>query len=143
MDMRLADWSDKLVFGIERVDAQHKQLFELAATFEGNGEQIRMMKTLALLCGYVKEHFREEEQLLESCGYPLLADHRKLHLQFKGMLYELLQNAKHMSLDDVANQVQYLINGWFYNHIMVTDLDYVPLVKSRMRNGAIRRADPT
>lgn len=142
MDMRLADWSDKLVFGIERVDAQHKQLFELAATFEGNGEQIRMMKTLALLCGYVKEHFREEEQLLESCGYPQLAEHRRLHLQFKGMLFELLQNAKHMTLDEVANQVQYLINGWFYNHIMVTDLDYVPLVKAKMASGAIRRGEP-
>lgn len=135
MDMRLADWSDRLLFGIDRIDAQHKQLFELAATFEGNGDQIRVMKTLALLADYVKVHFREEEQLLERCNYPRLAEHKELHAHFKGMLLQLLQNANQMTLDDIADQVQYLINGWFYNHIMVADLDYVPLVKNQPAKG--------
>ena len=129
MDMHLADWSDKLLFGIDGIDAQHKQLFDLAATFEGNGDQIRVMKTLALLSDYIKVHFKDEELLLERCGYPSLAEHRELHARFKSMLYELLRNANQMSLDEIAEQVKYLINGWFYNHIMIADLDYVPLVK--------------
>ena len=129
MDMRLADWSDKLLFGIDGIDAQHKQLFDLAATFEGNGDQIRVMKTLALLSDYIKVHFKDEELLLERCGYPSLAEHRELHARFKSMLYDLLRNANQMSLDEIAEQVKYLINGWFYNHIMIADLDYVSLVK--------------
>jgi hemerythrin len=133
MDMRLADWSDKLRFGIETIDAQHKQLFDLAASFEGNGDQIRVMKTLALLCNYVKEHFREEEEMLARCGYPHLEAHKRIHEEFRSMLLELLREATKMSLDEIADRVRYLINGWFYNHIMVTDLDYVPLVKTQMR----------
>ena len=129
MDMRLADWSDKLLFGIDGIDAQHKQLFDLAATFEGNGDQIRVMKTLALLSDYIKVHFKDEELLLERCGYPSLAEHREQHALFKSMLYDLLRNANQMSLDEIAEQVKYLINGWFYNLIMIADLDYVPLVK--------------
>jgi hemerythrin len=132
MDMRLADWSDKLLFGIETIDAQHKQLFELAASFEGNGDQIRVMKTLALLCNYVKEHFREEEEMLAQCGYPHLEAHKRIHEEFRGMLLELLSEATKLTLDEIADRVRYLINGWFYNHIMVTDLDYVPLVKARI-----------
>lgn len=132
MEMRLADWSNKLLFGIDEIDAQHKQLFDLAATFEGNGDQIRVMKTLALLTNYIKVHFKEEEQLLEKCAYPRLMEHKELHGKFKGMLSELLQNANKMTLDDIAEQVHFLINGWFYNHIMVADLDYVPLVKGML-----------
>lgn len=132
MDLRLEDWSDKLAFGIDVIDAQHKQLFELAASFEGNGDQIRVMKTLALLGNYVKEHFREEEQLLERCAYPNLDAHRELHQKFRDMLLELLAEAGKMSLDEIADRVRYLINGWFYNHIMVADLDYVPLLKQTL-----------
>ena len=133
MEMRLADWSDKLLFGIDEIDVQHKQLFDLAATFEGDGDQIRVMKTLAQLAEYIKVHFKEEELLLERCGYPHLAEHKALHVHFKKMLRELLQNANHMTLDEIAAQVQYLINGWFYNHIMIADLEYVPLVKAATR----------
>jgi len=132
----LADWSDRLLFGIETIDAQHKQLFDLAASFEGNGDQVRVMKTLALLCTYVKEHFREEEAMLEACGYPQLDAHRAVHREFRGMLQKLLGEATGMTLDDIAERVHYLINGWFYRHIMVTDLDYVPLVTARLRRVA-------
>ena len=128
----VADWSEKLRFGIDEIDAQHKQLFDLAATFGGNGDQIRVMKTLALLADYIKVHFKEEEHLLERCGYPRLDEHKVLHAHFRKMLRELLQTAKQLTLDEIAIQVQYLINGWFYNHIMIADLDYVPFVKTRM-----------
>lgn len=135
MNAALSEWSDKLVFGIDTIDAQHKQLFDLAATFEGKGDQIRMMKTLATLSNYVLEHFREEEDLLARCGYPRLEEHRALHRQFRAMFVELLDEARHLTLDEVADRVHYLINGWFYNHIMVTDLDYVPLLQAWLAKG--------
>lgn len=130
MESPLCNWSDKLVFGIARIDAQHKNLFDLAATFEGNGDQIRFMKTLAQLSDYIRVHFREEESLLEQCSYPHLAEHKALHVSFKEKFQELLQNAGQLTLDEIAAHVHYLINGWFYNHIMVADLDYVPFVKA-------------
>ena len=114
-----ADWSERLVFGIARVDVQHKQLFDLAATFEGN---------------YVKIHLIEEELLLERCGYPKLAEHKELHKHFKTLLQQLLAEANGMTLDQIAGRVHYLINGWFYNHILIADLDYVPLVKEHPEN---------
>jgi ATP-binding cassette subfamily F protein 3 len=52
------------------------------------------------------------------------------------MLFELLENAKQMTLDEIADEVKYLINGWFYNHILVTDFDYVPTVKAASAAGA-------
>lgn len=46
------------------------------------------------------------------------------------MLFDLLENAKRMTLDEIAEEVKFMINGWFYNHILVADFDYVPSVQA-------------
>ncbi|MBN8450074.1 MAG: bacteriohemerythrin [Candidatus Accumulibacter necessarius] len=136
MEFELAEWSSKIEVGLPMIDEQHRQLFDLAATFRGAGDQIRVLKSLAMLTEYVKVHFREEEELMASCHYPALEAHRRLHGEFRRMLFELLENAKQMTLDEIADEVKYLINGWFYNHILVTDFDYVPTVKAASAAGA-------
>ncbi|HQO30381.1 MAG TPA: hemerythrin family protein [Accumulibacter sp.] len=123
------EWSEKILTGLPEIDDQHRQLFELAATFCGDGDHIRILKSLAMLTEYVRVHFREEEALMAACDYPLLHEHRKLHGQFRHMLFALLENARQMSFDEIAEQVKYLINGWFYNHILIADFAYVPVVK--------------
>lgn len=132
MDYQLVDWSPKIEIGLPSIDQQHKQLFELAASFRGNGDQIRVLKSLAMLTDYVKVHFREEEDLMAASRFSGLEAHRKLHTEFRGMLFKLLENARQMSLDEIADQVSYLINGWFYNHTLVVDFAYVPEVKAAM-----------
>lgn len=129
MKFELADWSPKIEVGIPAIDEQHRQLFELAATFCGDGDEIRVSKSLAMLTDYVKVHFREEEEMLAACEYPRLEAHRRLHAEFRQLLLELLENAKQMTLDEIAEAVKFLINGWFYNHILIADFDYVPSVR--------------
>ena len=131
MDVELVEWSQKLEFGLPIIDDQHKQLFDLAATFAGNGDDIRVMKTLATLSDYVKVHFRAEEEMLAKLTYPDLEAHQRLHAEFKGMLLKLLDNARHLTLDEIANEVEYLIYGWFANHIMQADIAYVGWMRER------------
>ena len=131
MDVKLVEWSQKLEFGLPIIDDQHKQLFNLAATFAGNGDDIRVMKTLATLSDYVKVHFRAEEEMLAKLNYPDLEAHQRLHAEFKGMLLKLLDNARHLTLDEIANEVEYLIYGWFANHIMQADIAYVGWMRER------------
>ena len=130
MKFELAEWSSKIEVGLPAIDAQHRQLFELAASFQGDGDQIRVLKSLAMLTEYVKVHFREEEAMMAACQYPALEAHRRLHGDFRRMLFELLENAKQMTLDEIADEVKFLINGWFYHHILVADFDYVPSVQA-------------
>ncbi|MQM32887.1 MAG: hypothetical protein CRU72_00140 [Candidatus Accumulibacter phosphatis] len=130
MNYELVEWSPKILVGLPNIDAQHRQLFDLAATFSGDGDQIRVLKSLAMLTEYVKVHLREEEQMMAACQYPGLEAHRQLHTEFRRMLFKLLENAKQMTLDEIADEVKFLINGWFYNHILVADFDYVPSVKA-------------
>ena len=131
MDVKLVEWSQKLEFGLPIIDDQHKQLFDLAATFAGNGNEIRVMKTLATLSDYIKVHFRAEEEMLSRLNYPNLEAHQRLHAEFKGMLLNLLDNARHLTLDEIAREVEYLIHGWFANHIMQADVAYVGWMRER------------
>lgn len=128
MDARVTQWSSLIEVGIPDIDAQHRQLFELAATFAGQGDGIRIMKSLAILCDYAKVHLHDEELLLTTIGYPDIEAHREAHVVFRQMLRTLLQEAGKLTLDEIANRVDRLINGWFYNHVMHVDVLYVPMV---------------
>lgn len=128
MDTRVTQWSSVIEVGLPDIDAQHRQLFELAATFVGQGDEIRIMKSLAILCDYAKVHLRDEEAMLVAIGYPDIEAHREAHGEFRRMLRSLLQDARTLSLDQIATRVDHLINGWFFNHIMHVDALYVPMV---------------
>ena len=136
------NWSAAIEVGLPAIDAQHNQLFDLAATFRGSGDHIRVMKTLATLCDYANTHLREEESMLQAIAYPELAAHKQHHSRFRQMLRELLEDSRSMSLDELADRVEALINGWFYQHILTVDADYVPAVTAHeTREQALRETE--
>lgn len=123
-------WSETIEVGLPDIDEQHKQLFDLAATFRGASDQVRVMKTLAALCDYANNHFRDEESMLQAIDYPRLAEHKADHARFRQLLFDLLEDARGMTLDQIAERVETLIYGWLYQHILTVDADYVPAVKA-------------
>jgi hemerythrin len=132
MPQLLAEWSPTLEVGLPGIDAQHKVLFELATTVAGDRDEMRVMTAVNTLCDYVRVHFREEEHMLKACGFPGLEAHQLQHVEFREMLAKLLKNARRMTLDQIAAEVKYLINGWFYNHILTVDFEYVDYVKGSL-----------
>ncbi len=127
-----ANWSEAIEMGLPSIDRQHKQLFDLAASFRGEGDQIRVMKSLAMLSAYANTHLEEEEAMLQGIAYPKLAEHKLHHLRFRHMLRELLDDSRRMTLDQIADRIEALINGWFYQHILTVDAEYAPSVKANM-----------
>lgn len=123
-------WSEAIEVGLPEIDQQHKQLFDLAASFRGEGDQIRVMKSLAALCEYANTHLREEEAMLKAIAYAHLSEHKVHHARFRQMLRDLLEDSRSMTLDQIADRVETLINGWFYQHILTIDADYVPAVRA-------------
>lgn len=135
MDQPLANWSPAIETGLPGIDAQHKQLFDLAASFRGEGDQIRVMKSLASLANYANTHLRDEEAMLEAIAYGQLEAHRREHDRFREMLRTLLDEARSLSLDQIAQRIEALINGWFYHHILTVDAAYVESVKHGQAQG--------
>lgn len=128
MDGRVTAWSTSIETGIPEIDAQHKELFDLAASFRHHGDEVRIMKSLAILCDYAKVHLNDEEAMLVKIGYPDIEAHRLAHGEFRRQLHELLVEARKLSLDQIADRVEMLINHWFLNHILHVDMLYIPMV---------------
>lgn len=132
MNMGMRDCAPMVRVDVPRIDRQHQEIFDLAASFAGGGDHVRVMKSLAALSEHVRTHFREEEHLMASCGYPGLAAHRRQHQECRRMLVELLDQARTMNLDEIAEAVRQLVDGWIYNHILTADFDYVPFVRDAL-----------
>lgn len=78
-------WTEDLATGIDRIDAQHRELYaQVAALHEAmrGGQLGRVPAIVAFLQRYALEHFATEEREMAAAAYPDLAEHRRLHQQF-------------------------------------------------------------
>ena len=68
MDKFIPTWDDKYSINDERIDTQHKKLFELAAKVEsavyGFAKRDELKEILMELFNYMKEHFANEENYM-------------------------------------------------------------------------------
>ncbi len=92
-----------------------------------------------MLADYANTHLRDEEAMLAAIGYPGLEAHKALHRQFRAMLRELVAQSRQMTLDSIAERIEELINGWFYQHILTVDAEYVAAVTAHRESGKARR----
>ncbi|MDR3559644.1 MAG: methyl-accepting chemotaxis protein, partial [Candidatus Pacebacteria bacterium] len=86
-------WTDKLELGAPEMDREHKILVEKINALVSALEQQYVVKDTALvtrafgdLASYTTEHFGDEEQFMESIGYPQLNSHKKIH---KNLLHQV------------------------------------------------------
>jgi len=120
------EWSDDLAVGHPEIDAQHRSLFaQFAALLEAcerqrGTEQLRDL--FGFLDGYVKEHFRAEQELMARHNYPQGERHAAEHRAFTARLAELKRE-----LEEGAPALAVLIRTnkaliyWLTEHIREVD----------------------
>ena len=72
--MAIPKWDNEYSIHSDIIDAQHKKLFEIAekagTLISKQVDSKEIKKILAELFEYMKVHFRDEEQYMDSIGYP-------------------------------------------------------------------------
>lgn len=132
--------SSRLVFtpdmatGIRVIDNDHRMLIDIAnsladevasgATIEKKGA------ALEALVRYVEEHFRREEKMMTDCAYADLTAHMREHQNLSRSVYDIhLLYRQHP--DQVPwDQVTSFVGNWLVNHILKTDMAYVPCIRN-------------
>jgi hemerythrin len=127
LGMAFFEWSDKYSVGVLSIDGQHKRLIEIInilydAMRAGQGEFV-LGKTLDDLVDYTKTHFRFEENLMQTKGYPDLAAHRKMHEGLTTQVWELAHQYK-SGKTTLSIQTGNFLKSWLTNHILNTDMKY-------------------
>ncbi|MFZ6030008.1 MAG: bacteriohemerythrin [Chloroflexota bacterium] len=127
MAKKLFDFDAEFKLGIEVIDAEHVKLVDMLNQVhfllsEGKKDDARRYFN-ETLSAYVDEHFANEEKFMESIGFPLLEEHRKIHENFKKSFQELKPQIE--LYDDVAfRKALSDAFGWIVAHIGRTDRRY-------------------
>ncbi|AJC85022.1 bacteriohemerythrin [Campylobacter peloridis] len=120
----LPEWEQKYSINNEKIDHQHKRLFELAAKVEEMSDKpiykIELKKLIADFFNYIKIHFHEEEAYMKELNYPYLNQHKLMHQKItKSMIY-LIQEIK--TTNDLKEKLYIVVNSWLIEHILQHDM---------------------
>jgi len=132
--MARLEWSESYSVGVQKLDAQHKVLIRIINQLE---EERRtgglIVSVFAELRRYVREHFRDEEQMMADAGYPGLEAHREGHRQFEEWLtsIEMVYNSGGASTYYIAESVHDFLKDWLITHILAADMAYKNVLGSR------------
>ena len=125
-------WSEKYRLGIEAVDRQHRQLFQLIAKLDrlvdvqaSSGE---IQAAFAQFVRWAEIHFAAEEMLLETTGYSDVEAHVKEHVAFLNTLGRNVELGGSRPLAITEAKISGLLTRWLQNHILVEDRAYLPHV---------------
>ncbi|WP_130472696.1 bacteriohemerythrin, partial [Candidatus Magnetaquicoccus inordinatus] len=127
-------WGERLITDIPFVDKEHRVLIDMInslqlAMKEGQGVEA-IGKILDGLLEYTVTHFEHEEKAMARTNYPSLAEHRAKHVKLVATLKKLVQEFKEGRFS-VGIDLLSLAKSWLVEHIMGTDMTYVPYMKEK------------
>jgi len=123
------DWSDLLSVGIEKMDAEHKELFsrinDLLKGLLGQGGDFDLPHLVSRVNEYIQYHFRDEEKMLASYKYPGLNEQIKLHGIYENEFRIIEEKLRSGEFDaGLLIQIQDKIVNWLLEHIGKVDKKY-------------------
>lgn len=120
-------WSNKYAIGIEKIDHQHRQLFEMINDLHHSVElkDIQTPKRILIeLMEYALNHFQTEEQYFKIFHYSDTEPHIKQHIEFEAKVKEFLNSYQKDGTFNVS-VISDFIKRWIIDHILISDRKYV------------------
>lgn len=141
-------FTDDCLIGIEAIDNEHRELFriinEIKDLLENEILEDKYNQTQEMirrLVKYAEEHFRHEEEYMESINDPELQMQKKQHLDFCEKIDEadasIPSSGQQEFLDDL---LKYLVT-WLYRHIIFSDLMIGKIKPKEERNNTFKFSD--
>ncbi|MFH1155957.1 MAG: bacteriohemerythrin [Pseudomonadota bacterium] len=130
----LMTWGPKLETGLKEIDSQHRKLVGMINSLhramklkKGAKESGRILDELAQ---YTVFHFGHEETLFDKHGYPDTGEHKKIHKALVKQVTDF-QSGFNKGQATLSMDLMDFLKDWLKNHIMKTDMAYVPFFKSK------------
>ncbi len=125
--MPLLTWSSKYSVGVQAMDTQHTQLFDMvndlhAAMMQGKAQTVTG-PLLRKLADYTQRHFSAEEALMASKNYPDLAKHRAMHVELIKQVAEFADRFEKRE-STLSLHLMNFLRDWLTTHIQKEDQKY-------------------
>jgi hemerythrin-like metal-binding protein len=122
------DWGTSIEMGISFADSDHRVLLRLLNLLEdslaASEDSSVVASVLDSLAEYTVYHFRREEAFLEACGYPDLADHRRVHERLRAEVAVLMDGLRADATSVAARELRDFVKAWLIEHILGDDMAY-------------------
>ena len=116
-------WKDEYSIGVDKIDAQHAHLLDMIngmySDMKNGLSQKRLFEILKNMVQYAKEHFADEERIMEECGYPGLPDQREAHRAFAQETRVFLMQFK--AGKEIDRELFVFLKNWLVTHITKAD----------------------
>lgn len=125
--MPLLTWNSKYSVGIQAMDSQHTQLFDMvndlhSAMMQGKAQSVTG-PLLRRLAEYTQRHFSAEEALMASKNYPDLTKHKAEHVALTKQVSEFLARFE-KGENTLSLHLMNFLRDWLMNHIQKEDQKY-------------------
>lgn len=122
-------WKSRYSVGVRALDIQHQTfmalLNDLHEAMMGGNQHDAAGPLISKLTSLAAEHFAAEESLMESTGFPGLADHRLRHQELTRKAEGFI--ARYKAGDKlVYGQFMYFVRDWLTRHMENEDRAYAP-----------------
>ncbi|OHC64556.1 MAG: hypothetical protein A2045_06180 [Rhodocyclales bacterium GWA2_65_20] len=134
------EWRNIFSVGHEDIDRQHQQLFAIAnelydAVRERSDVSAESLENaLKKLCAYTRQHFEEEERLLQAARYPDFDRHKKSHDLLLGKVEEFEARFRSGEAEIATELLPFLVGEWLSHHIAFEDMQYAPYLNRHLRH---------
>ncbi|QWU79439.1 hemerythrin family non-heme iron protein [Campylobacter novaezeelandiae] len=136
----LPKWDKSYSVHNNKIDQQHKKLFELAAKVEYILDKPVYKDKIKILLteffNYMRYHFNDEEKYMLTIKYPYFEEHCKIHKEITQSMIELIQNIK--TTNDLKEKLYLMVKKWLLEHILYEDMKV-----EKWRIGALSSEDGT
>lgn len=121
-------WNESFSVNIKEIDDQHKKWIDIfnnlhSNMIKGKAGQSDGLRALKAMEDYSRYHFSFEEEYMLKIGYPVLYEHRRLHVDFDDMIYSYYRKAIDGELI-LNSEILSILKGWILNHILKEDKQY-------------------
>ena len=129
-DLTFVKWTTDNSVLIEKMDDQHKVLFDIAnkmgnIVLNASDDKNSLLKITNDLLEYTKKHFKEEEEYLEKSSYNKkeLEFQKGQHIIFINKIKEFKENIEIHNKKPSIDMIEFL-RDWLLNHIDIEDKKY-------------------
>ncbi len=124
------EWTDKYITGIDEIDLQHNELFDIIDHFRlsiadpAKNSDPDIIKILKFLVNYTMFHFTAEEDYMKRINYSGYTTHKQIHDNFVSKLHSILKKIKAKEPYESIELYNFLLD-WLKVHIAIEDQKYV------------------
>lgn len=122
-------WGDRFLTGLERIDEEHRRLFELVSAFgelisrEAGVSRAQIETMLDEVATYARNHFVDEEAVMKDAGVDerFATAHQRQHARFL-LDVGAMRGPDFLSAPGAARALMRFLLNWLASHILGSDM---------------------